>query len=131
MLGSIGVSHIWKPPDVTFSLSYHPVMGSDMKEHRITIRELQRNAAEVFDRAGRGETFTVTRRGVTVGRVLPPDEAEEALTDAVDRGLIDPRDLDALPKAGEAVGMVREESPPGTRLATDALAELRSEETEY
>ena len=32
MLGSIGVSHIWKPPDVTFSLSYHPVMGSDMKE---------------------------------------------------------------------------------------------------
>ncbi|MGW5875014.1 type II toxin-antitoxin system Phd/YefM family antitoxin [Nocardiopsis terrae] len=105
-------------------------MSVDTKDHRITIRELQRNAADVFDRAGRGESFTVTRRGVTVGRVLPPDEAEEALTAAVDRGLIDPHDLDDLPTAGEAVGMVREESPPGSRLATDALAELRAAEDE-
>lgn len=121
---------IWTLTDIYVPLAYAGFMSADTKDHRITIRELQRNAAEVFDRAGRGESFTVTRRGVTVGRVLPPDDAEEALTSAVDRGLIDPHDLDNLPTAGEAVGMVREESPPGTRPATDALAELRAAEDE-
>ncbi|GHC98370.1 hypothetical protein GCM10007079_52650 [Nocardiopsis terrae] len=116
--------------DMRVELAYPDLVSADTKDHRITIRELQRNAADVFDRAGRGESFTVTRRGVTVGRVLPPDDAEEALTAAVDRGLIDPHDLDDLPTAGEAVGMVREESPPGSRLATDALAELRAAEDE-
>ncbi|WP_435109114.1 type II toxin-antitoxin system Phd/YefM family antitoxin [Nocardiopsis synnemataformans] len=99
-----------------------------VSDQRITIRELQRNAADVFDRARRGETFTVTKHGEVVGRVFPPDPAEEALTRAVDRGLIDPRDLEALPAAGEAVDMPREGSPPHTRLATDALAELRAED---
>ncbi|MFV2198280.1 type II toxin-antitoxin system Phd/YefM family antitoxin [Nocardiopsis sp. LOL_012] len=100
-------------------------MDTEAEEHRITIRELQRNAAEVFDRARHGESFTVTRHGQVVGRVLPPDAEEEALMSAVDRGLLDPHVLETLPKAGEAVGMPREESPPGTRLATDALTELR------
>jgi prevent-host-death family protein len=103
-------------------------MDTEVKTHRISIRELQRNAADVFDRARHGESFTVTRHGEVVGRVLPPDPAEEAVMSAVDRGLLDPRDLDALPTAGESAGMPRESSPPGTRLATDALAELREED---
>jgi prevent-host-death family protein len=99
-------------------------------DQRITIREIQRNAADVFDRVRRGESFVVTKHGEVVGRVSPPDPAEEALTQAVDRGLIDPRDLEVLPTAGEASRMPREDSPPHTRLATDALAELRAEDGE-
>lgn len=105
-------------------------MKTDPAEHRITIRELQRNAADVFERAQSGESFTVTRRGVTVGRVLPPDDREEALEKAVERGLIDPQDLPGLPTAQEAADMLREPSPEGTRQATDALAELRAEDAE-
>ncbi|MEU0240091.1 type II toxin-antitoxin system prevent-host-death family antitoxin [Nocardiopsis sp. NPDC006198] len=105
-------------------------MDTEVKDHQITIRELQRRAADVFDRARRGESFTVTRHGEVVGRVLPPDPAEEALTRAVDRGVIDLRDLESLPRAAEAADLPREESPPGTRLATDALAELREEDGE-
>lgn len=105
-------------------------MKTDPAEYRITIRELQRNAADVFERAQSGESFTVTKRGVTVGRVLPPDDREEALAEAVERGLLDPGDLPGLPTAQEAVDMLREPSPEGTRQATDALAELRAEDSE-
>ncbi|WP_436885633.1 type II toxin-antitoxin system Phd/YefM family antitoxin [Nocardiopsis dassonvillei] len=99
-----------------------------LMEHQITIRELQRNTAEVIDRARRGEHFLITRHGEVVGRLVPPDPAEEALAKAVDNGLIDLRDLESLPMAEEAAGMRREPSPPGTRLASDALLELREEE---
>ncbi|MBE3000942.1 type II toxin-antitoxin system prevent-host-death family antitoxin [Nocardiopsis sp. HNM0947] len=103
-------------------------METDPDEQRISIRDLQRNAADVFDRAKQGESFTVTRRGMAVGRVLPPDEREADLMDVVERGLIDLDDLDGLPGASEAKDMEREPSDPGTRPATDALAELRAEE---
>ncbi|WP_306367682.1 type II toxin-antitoxin system Phd/YefM family antitoxin [Nocardiopsis sp. CC223A] len=99
-----------------------------LMEHQITIRELQRNTAEVIDRARRGEHFLITRHGEIVGRLVPPDPAEEALTRAVNNGLIDLRDLESLPTAGEAAGMPREPSPAGTRPASDALLELREEE---
>lgn len=115
-------------PDICMVRAYLRGMKSDPDEQRISIRELQRNAADVFDRAKQGESFIVTRRGMTVGRVLPPDAQEEDLMHAVERGLIDLDDLDDLPSAGEAEHMEREPSEPGTSPATDALAELRAEE---
>ncbi|MBA0126593.1 type II toxin-antitoxin system prevent-host-death family antitoxin [Haloechinothrix sp. YIM 98757] len=103
-------------------------MDDEANEERITIRELQRNAADVFDRARHGHSFVVTRRGATVGRILPPDPAEEAVKDAVADGILDPDALDGLPSAAEAADMPPEPSPSGTRRGSDAVIALRDEE---
>lgn len=104
-----------------------PDMGIELSDEQITIRELQRNAAEVFDRARNGESFVVTRRGETVGRILPPDPAEEAIDQAVADGVLDPAVLDTLPTTAELPGQ-REPSSPGTRSGSEAILEMRAEE---
>lgn len=99
-------------------------MSRQTHDEPITIRELQRNAAEVFDRARHGQAFVVTRRGETVGRILPPDPAEEAVERAIADGVLDASVLDALPTTAELPGQ-REASPPSTRLGSDAIAAMR------
>src|SRR5437879_670380 len=99
-------------------------VSTETHDERITIRDLQRNAAEVFDRARRGENFIVTRRGETVGRILPPDPAEEAVDKAIADGVLSAEILDDLPSTAEVAGMRREPSPAGTRLGTDAIVAL-------
>ncbi|TKG63787.1 type II toxin-antitoxin system prevent-host-death family antitoxin [Prauserella endophytica] len=61
-------------------------MDAELSDERITARELQRNAAEVLDRARNGQSFLVTRRGETVARILPPDPADKAIERAVAAG---------------------------------------------
>jgi len=102
---------------------------TELHDERITIRELQRNAAEVFDRAREGQSFIVTRRGETVGRILPPDPAEEALDQAVADGVLDAAVLDAVPSTAELPGP-RESSPPGSRLGSEAIIAMRELEGE-
>lgn len=101
-------------------------MGDQMYDEQITIRELQRNAADVFDRARRGQAFVVTRRGETVGRIVPPDPAEEALERAIADGVLDASVLDSLPTTAELPGP-REPSPSGTRLGADAIIAMRED----
>ncbi|MBB6034123.1 type II toxin-antitoxin system Phd/YefM family antitoxin [Phytomonospora endophytica] len=103
-------------------------MSADVREEHITIRDLQRNAAEVFDRARRGESFVVTRRGEEVGRITPPDPAKEALARAIAEGILDPVALETLPSASEDVGIPREPSRPGSLLGSEAIIALREEE---
>ncbi|MFD4430970.1 type II toxin-antitoxin system Phd/YefM family antitoxin [Nocardia sp. NPDC058497] len=75
-------------------------MSKAMPDERITIRELQRNAADVFDRVRRGQTFVVTRHGETIGRIVPPDPAEEALEQAIASGCSTPQSwTDCPPEA--------------------------------
>jgi prevent-host-death family protein len=103
-------------------------MDGQVHDIRITIRELQRNAADVFDRAQNGCSFVVTRHGETVGRIVPPDPAEEAVERAVAAGVLDPAVLDDLPSTAEVTEIPREPSPPGTRLGSDAVLSLRDED---
>jgi prevent-host-death family protein len=102
-------------------------MASDVSDQRISIRELQRNAADVLDRARQGESFVVTRRGETVARILPPDAAEEAVAQAIADGVLDPAVLDSLPLAEDLPGP-REASPPGTRLGSEAILAMREDD---
>lgn len=103
-------------------------MSAEAHDTHITIRELQRNAADVFDRARRGHNFIVTRRGETVGRILPPDPAEEAVEKAIADGVLDAALLATLPSTADVANIEREPSPPKTRRGTDALLELRDEQ---
>jgi prevent-host-death family protein len=95
---------------------------------RITIRELQRNAADVLDHVQAGCSFTITRHGVTAARIVPPDPAEEAVERAIAAGVLDPAVLDDLPSTAEVTEISREPSPPGTRLGSDAVLSLRDED---
>lgn len=101
-------------------------MSQQLHDKPITIRELQRNAAEIFDRAARGESFLVTRRGETVGRILPPDPADEAVQRAIAAGVLDSAVLDSLPSTADLPRQA-ESSPPGTRLGSDAIDALRED----
>ena len=70
----------------------------------------------------------MTKRGETVGRILPPDPAEEALDRAIADGILDASVLESLPATDELPNGPREPSPPGTRLGSDAIIALREDE---
>lgn len=102
-------------------------MTVETQDERVTIRELQRNAAELFDRARGGAHFVVTRRGEEVGRIVPPDPAAEAVQEAVASGVLDPNVLDGLLAVDDVVDQPGEPSPAGTRLGSEAVMALREE----
>ncbi|WP_158675791.1 type II toxin-antitoxin system Phd/YefM family antitoxin [Nocardia stercoris] len=103
-------------------------MEHSAPDEKISIRELQRNAADVFDRARQGSSFLVTRHGEPVGRIVPPDPAEEAIAHAIAAGVLDPAVLADLPSAAEAADMTPEPSDPGTRAGSVEIESLRDEE---
>ncbi|PXY26708.1 hypothetical protein BAY59_18845 [Prauserella coralliicola] len=100
-------------------------MDAELSDERITARELQRNAAEVLDRARNGQSFLVTRRGETVARILPPDPADKAIERAVAAGVLDPSVLDSLPAVDELPE--REPSEPGNRAGSEAILAMRED----
>lgn len=95
----------------------------------ISIRELQRNAAAVLSGVERGQSYLVTRRGRTVGRLLPPDAADHAIGAAVDRGTLDPAVHTQARTARQSAAIRPAGAPgPGGRSISDALDELRADE---
>lgn len=100
-------------------------MNDDVRDTKITVRDLQRNAAAVLNRLEYGETITVTRHGKAVARIIPPDPAEEALNQAIADGLIDPADLARARTAAQTVAIPAEPTSPAGDVASQALQELR------
>jgi prevent-host-death family protein len=98
-----------------------------MTEEHVTIRELQRNAADIIKRVQEGHTILITRWGEVVGQIVPPDPARAAIDRAIAAGLLDPAVLDTLPTGAEVREIVREPSPPGTNRGSDAVIRLREE----
>ena|SRR6266851_5355032 len=105
------------------------VMDEKLSDEAISIRDLQRNAAEVMTRVEHGAKFSVTRHGRTIGRLLPPDPADEAISRAIVGGILDAADLARARTAAEVGRMTPESTAePGARPLSDALAELRADE---
>jgi prevent-host-death family protein len=95
----------------------------------LSIRELQRNAAEVMTRVEHGTSYVITRHGRTVGRLLPPEPGDEAINAAIEAGILDAGDLAHARTAAEVARIAPEPAEePGSRPASDALAELRASE---
>ncbi|MFF6997551.1 type II toxin-antitoxin system Phd/YefM family antitoxin [Streptomyces sp. NPDC008313] len=105
-------------------------MESDEREVKITVRDLQRNAAAVIKRLEHGETITVTRHGRTVARIVPPDPAEEAINQAVADGLIDLTELSRARTAAQTARIKTTPPAPGESSPSQALAELRDEDAD-
>ncbi|MHC0430853.1 type II toxin-antitoxin system Phd/YefM family antitoxin [Streptomyces sp. O3] len=105
-------------------------MSGEESDTKITVRDLQRNAAAVLKRLDHGETITVTRHGRTVARILPPDPAEEALNQAVTEGIIDPAELARARTAAQTSRIKREPASPDGDAASDALHALRELEAD-
>jgi len=94
----------------------------------VSIRDLQRNAAEVLTRVEHGESYVITRHGRTVGRLLPPDAADEAIEAALADGILDASRLPRARTAAQVAQLPREPARAGVRSPSEALAELRAEE---
>jgi prevent-host-death family protein len=104
-------------------------MGDQTSDDALTIRELQRNAAGVMTRVEHGASYVITRHGRTVGRLLPPEPGDEAINQAIEAGVLDAGDLAHARTAAQVANITPEPAgDPGTRPASDALAELRSGE---
>jgi prevent-host-death family protein len=104
-------------------------MNGPESDNSISIRDLQRNAAHVLSQVEHGASFTVTRHGRTVGRLLPPDPATEAVNRAVADGLLDAADLVRARTAQQVARTPREPaSAGGQNSLSDALARLREDE---
>lgn len=104
-------------------------MSDNESDKSISIRDLQRNAAHVMTRVEHGASFTVTRHGRTVGRLLPPDPAAQAVNRAIADGLIDAADLVHARTAEEVARMTRGAAVPDDEPSlSDALTRLREDE---
>lgn len=100
-----------------------------MSDNRISIRDLQRNAAAVMTRVEQGMSYVITRHGRTIGRLLPPAPGDEAISQAIAEGIIDAGDLAHARTAAQVARITPEPATdPGSRHASDALAELRADE---
>ncbi|MBA2947117.1 type II toxin-antitoxin system Phd/YefM family antitoxin [Streptomyces himalayensis] len=97
---------------------------------KITVRDLQRNAAAVLKRLEHGETISVTRHGRTVARIIPPDPAEEAINQAVSDGLIDLTELSRARTAAQTARIRTAPSAPGETPLSQTLTELRDEDSD-
>ncbi|MGP3971118.1 type II toxin-antitoxin system Phd/YefM family antitoxin [Streptomyces sp. 6N223] len=105
-------------------------MSAEECDTKVTVRDLQRNAAAVLQRIEHGETITVTRRGKTVARIVPPDPAEDAINRAIADGYLDPADLARARTAAESARRHPAPTAPDEKPATQVLAELREEDSE-
>lgn len=104
-------------------------MNKEVPDESVSVRELQRNAADVLNRVEHGATYVITRHGRTIGRLLPPDPAEEAINRAIADGVIDAAELAQARTAAQVAQITPEPTEdPEARPASDALAELRADE---
>lgn len=86
----------------------------------VGIRELKQNAGAVIRRVEGGEVVEVTDRGRPVARIVPLRPAS-----VLDRLVAEGR---ATPARGDLLGHSPVTLPAGSRLPSEVLAELRSDE---
>lgn len=56
--------------------------------HSIGVYEAKTHLAELVDRASKGQRITITRRGVPVAMICPPEKApQESASEAIDKFL--------------------------------------------
>ncbi|MGH3185431.1 MAG: type II toxin-antitoxin system Phd/YefM family antitoxin [Streptosporangiaceae bacterium] len=104
-------------------------MREKVSDNSLSIRELQRNAADVMTRVEHGTSYVITRHGRTVGRLLPPEPGDEAINQAIAEGILDAGDLAHARTAAQVARITPEPTADlGGRPASDALAELRGDE---
>lgn len=87
----------------------------------IGIRELRQNASEHLRRVQAGETFEITDRGRPVARLVPI--REESVLERLEREGRISRPVGRLEDLPPPLRL-----PPGTRLLSEILAELREDE---
>ncbi len=104
-------------------------MSEKVSDNTISIRELQRNAADVMTRVEQGTSYVITRHGRTIGRLLPPEPGDEAINQAIAEGILDAGDLAHARTAAQVARITPEPTQDQkARPASDALAELRADE---
>lgn len=103
-------------------------MTRPLPHNAVSIRDLQRNAADVLTRVEHGESYVITRHGRTVGRLLPPDPADEAIEAALADGILDASRLPRARTAAQVARLPREPRSSRAPSPSEVLADLRAEE---
>jgi prevent-host-death family protein len=92
---------------------------------RVPIRRLQQHASEVIAQVEAGSRVEITRNGVLVAVLSPPDPEEAAWERLVAAGAVDA----ATDRFGGLAGWRTPRGTPSNRL-TEALHELREDEAD-
>lgn len=101
-----------------------------MEAVRITARELARNTSEVLDRVAAGETIEVTRNGMPIAVMSPPDPTKVMTQGLIKAGVLS---SDWRAEQDEFKRWMAENPPlpaePGKPTLSETLIQLREEET--
>jgi len=60
---------------------------------RVPVRQLQRHASALLDRVAAGERIEVTRNGVLVAVISPPDPKQQVIEELIAEGFLRPEEL--------------------------------------
>lgn len=96
---------------------------------RISARELSRNTSEVLDRVAAGEKIEVTRNGVAIAILTPPDAIEVMTQGLVKAGILE---SGWQKRQAGTLRRLRGKRTPGKvedPLGSEVIVEMREEET--
>ena len=91
---------------------------------RVPVRQLQRHASELLDRVAAGERIEITRNGVLVAVISPPDPQQQVMEELIAEGYLRPEELRKPGLAGIRPIPGSPDSPP----LSEVLQQMRDEE---
>lgn len=101
-----------------------------MDATRVTARDLSRNTSEILDRVAAGERIEVTRNGVPIAVLTPPDPVEVMTQGLIKAGVLS---VDWRAEQAELRQWLKENPPlpaePGEPPLSEVLVDMREEET--
>lgn len=96
---------------------------------RVSVRDLSRNTAEVLDRVAEGETIEITRNGIPIAVLSPPDPTEVVTEGLIKAGILS---SDWRAEQAELKSWILANQPlpaePGKQSLSETLIEMREEE---
>jgi len=99
-----------------------------MEAARVSVRDLSRNTAEVMGRIEAGEKIEVTRNGITIAVISPPDVVGVMTQGLIKAGILESDWQERQGRTLRRLRSKRRPAPPDGVLGSQTIVEMREEE---